>query len=113
MRYGDDIVLFVSTRKKAYEIRLRAIAFLAENLGLYIHTRNDVIIPAESGLKFLGHVIMPKYCIVDKTTSKNVLKKISLTNLASYSSLKLAKTVHQQLRWLALDEVENLLDKNH
>jgi hypothetical protein len=109
-RYGDDAVFFCQNRRQAREFRQKSVEFLSETLKLTINPKNDVIVPAQSGLHFLGHAITAEYAVVDRHTTKSALQKVSLNNVASYKSLKLVKWPKRQIDHLVLDELtkENL-----
>lgn len=106
LRYGDDFVIIAPNRHLARRFRLRAQKFLLYELELQLHPRNDVIVPATSGLHFLGHVVTAEYAVVDRYTSRAALRKVSSTNLPSYASLELAKYVKAELYWHVFDELE-------
>jgi RNA-directed DNA polymerase len=61
LRYGDDFLLFYATRRQAHQTREIARAFLKNTLGLTVNAKNNVVVPAKSGLKFLGHTITGDY----------------------------------------------------
>jgi hypothetical protein len=111
VRYGDDAILFGRTRAETRQIRSRAVNFLSNRLKLTVNLLNDVIIRADQPLHFLGHAVTAGYAVVDKHTTRAVLSKITLKNVASYKSLKLAKWPKRQIDWLTLDKIEKMLDK--
>ncbi|MGC1176628.1 MAG: reverse transcriptase/maturase family protein [Candidatus Saccharimonadales bacterium] len=104
VRYGDDFTLFYSTRRQAYQIRQQAIEFLKNDLRLTINPKNDVVIPASRGLKFLGHTITDETSVVDDYTTRSVLKKVDWHNASSYRSLPLSKEAHNRLNWILLEK---------
>jgi len=110
VRYGDDAILFVRTRHEARQFRKAATDFLREELRLTVNPKNDVIFRTDQPLHFLGHVITDKYVVVDKHTTRTVMEKINLRNVASYKSLKLAKWPKRQIDYLILDEIEKTVD---
>ena len=91
-------------------MRAAAAKYLRDALGLSLNPKNDVIVPAGSGLHFLGHVIMPSYAVVDRHTSMAALQKVTVRNLASYQSLLLAKDIKKQLSWNSIDEITEIFD---
>lgn len=101
-----------STRRDAHCVRVAAANYLRDLLGLSLNPKNNVVVPAGSGLHFLGHVVTSSYAVVDRRTSKAALQKVTVRNLASYQSLLLAKDIKKQLNWNIVDEItEILLDK--
>lgn len=104
-RYGDDAILFARTRHEARDLRSEATVFLKGALKLTISPKSDVIIRADQPLHWLGHVVTDKCAVVDKYTTRSVLRKVNLRNVASYKSLNLAKWPKRELDWRLLDEV--------
>ena len=78
VRYGDDFLVFCPTRRNAHQVRDLAEGFLSTNLSLTINPKNDVVVSAHDGLKFLGHNITLDSVAVDKHTTKSILSKINL-----------------------------------
>ncbi len=106
LRYGDDFIVIASNRQDARQFCTNAQEFLARELGLRLHARNNVIVPTTSGLHFLGHVVTDTYIVVDRYTSRAALQKVYPGNASSYASLKLAKYVRRELYWWLLDQLE-------
>ena len=106
LRYGDDFIIVASNRRQVRAIRAEAEMFLARELGLYLHPRNDVIVAAEQGLHFLGHVVTPRYVVVDRYTSRAALQKVHMCNVSSYAALHLATYVKRELHWRLLDQLD-------
>jgi len=104
IRYGDDFVLFCPSRRSAHWLRDEANNYLQTELNLTLNPKNDVIVPAKSGLKFLGHDVTARSSIVDKHTTKNILPKINSRNISSYRSLFLEEQVKKQLDWILLEK---------
>ena len=111
LRYGDDFILFAATRHQARSYRTASQDFLQKSLKLRINPRNDVVIAASAGLHFLGHVITTGYVMVDKHTTKSVLRKLNSQNIHSYKSLKLVAAARKELDWLMVEEISQALDK--
>lgn len=110
VRYGDDFLLFYPTRRKAFQAKVRAGRFLDRHLRLKINPRNDVVIPAHNGLKFLGHLINVEGSFVDKYTTARIMNKINWRNISSYRALYLQEEAKDCLDWIVL---EKLLDTDH
>lgn len=99
VRYGDDVVMWAPNRRGAYHLQQHATQFLGSKLNLQVNPKNNVIVSASSGLHFLGHVITGLYTVVDRHTTKAVLRKSSIKSIASYKSLHLAAVPKKQLDW--------------
>jgi RNA-directed DNA polymerase len=104
IRYGDDFVLFCRTRRSAHWLRDEANNYLQSELQLTLNPKNDVIVAAKSGLKFLGHDVKAKSALVDKHTTKKILPKITSRNISSYRSLFLADAVKNRFDWILLEK---------
>ena len=106
VRYGDDVLMWAKNRAEAEALRRQSVQFLSEKLGLRINPKNDYIVPARRGLHFLGHAVTSSYIVVDKHTTRAVLRKSRSSNIASYKSLRLAAIPKKQLDWQLLEELE-------
>jgi len=107
IRYGDDFVVFTKNKSDIERHRLACIKFLQDELGLAIHDKNDIILPARKKLHFLGHYIYPNQQIhVDKYMQKRVQKRLSLKNISNYKSYHLTPTQRKQLSWQILSDLE-------
>ncbi|MGH7195511.1 MAG: hypothetical protein ACREGA_01915 [Candidatus Saccharimonadales bacterium] len=104
IRYGDDFILFASTCRAAAEFCALAERFLQTQLQLALNPKNDVIVRAAAGLKFLGHDVSAKNIVVDRHTTKKVLSKISPRSVASYRSLYLPPEARKELDWILFEE---------
>ncbi|MFH0838487.1 MAG: RNA-directed DNA polymerase, partial [Patescibacteria group bacterium] len=59
LRYGDDFILVHQNLEKLKGLRLSIMRFLKDELRRKLHPKNDKILKAQHGLKFLGVVIWP------------------------------------------------------
>jgi retron-type reverse transcriptase len=109
VRYGDDCVFFARTERQARQLRTLASGFLRDELKLTINPRNDVIVPAAVGLKFLGHIVTLDGATVDSHTSRRALERVNYRNLSSYKALNLDKWQKRRLEQQVLDEVEKTI----
>ena len=106
LRYGDDFLLFYPNSRQAHQAREKAGEFLKNDLDLKLNPKNDVVIPARSSLKFLGHTITGETLAVDEYTTRRVLKRIDHHNASSYRALYLLKEVRNGLDWILLDGLD-------
>ena len=99
VRYGDDFIVFRRTKaeidlaKKSSVIELR-------RLGLTINTAQDQTIRVWQGLHFLGHIVNKDDLRVVKKTQSLMMRRLTLQNITSYSSLKLSDENKRLLPWL-------------
>ncbi|HZL07609.1 MAG TPA: reverse transcriptase/maturase family protein [Candidatus Dormibacteraeota bacterium] len=109
VRYGDDFLLFYPTRRQTRQARETAAKFLKNNLGLKLNPKNDIVIAARSGLKFLGHMITGENLAVDDYTTRRVLKRIDRHNASSYRALPLLKEARDGIDWVLVEKLDILL----
>ncbi len=104
LRYGDDFLLFLPTRRQAHIANKRAGEYLVNNLNVTINPKNTVVVSAQSGLKFLGQEVSSHFAVVDKHTAARVLDRIEPRNASSCRALPLPDTAKKQLDWILLDK---------
>lgn len=102
VRYGDDFIMFYSTRRHAFEARVTASDFFKKHLKLRINPKNNIVVPSCFGLKFLGHEISDKLSVVDKSTTKAIIRKVNWDNASRYRSLFLQEEAKDCLDWTLL-----------
>lgn len=87
LRYGDDFLVFAPTLAEAQKVRNSAINFLDQQLTLRINPKNDIIIPARAGIKFLGTWIYPTRQKIQNRMWHKIQKNLNHRNIASYRGL--------------------------
>jgi len=87
LRYGDDFVVFKTNKEDLVSIREKAVNFLAVNLKLIMHPKNDFIIRTKQGLRFLGVDLFPVGRRLGKKNTGRITRKITLKNVAAYSGI--------------------------
>lgn len=95
LRYGDDFIAMEKDRGSLEEMREKIIQYLDKALGLKINHKNDIIIKASQGVKFLGVIIYPQGRKLNKRNIKRIKDKSDLSNISSYVGL--ARANHQKL----------------
>ena len=110
LRYGDDFIIIADNLNRLGKIRSAAVKFLSEKLRLEINKKNDIIVKARQGLKFLGTEIFPKGRRLNKRNSARVKENLNLKNISSYSGLvkkhgKIKKI--KEFNWIILDYYDN------
>ena len=84
LRYGDDFLIFEDDFYKLVELRLKVIDFISESLKLAVNSKNDHIVKARHGLKFLGVQLWPSGRRLTKRNRRRVGRKLDGANLSSY-----------------------------
>jgi len=87
LRYGDDFILIHQDLEKVQEFRKLVVQFLNDSLRLNLNPRNDKILKAGHGLKFLGVVIRPDGRNLNRRNMKRIKNRITLRNAGSYYGL--------------------------
>jgi hypothetical protein len=99
VRYGDDFVLFCGTSDKAALAKSLSIEKLLQ-MNLRINEAQDNTIRSWQGLHFLGHVVRRDGSVISRKTKSLMLRRVTLRNISSYSSLKLDSKTNRLLSWL-------------
>lgn len=84
LRYGDDFIIVHRDKEELAKIRTRVLACLREELHLELNSKNDILVPARRGLKFLGVEIFPKGRRLRKRMWHRVKSRLSEKNVPSY-----------------------------
>jgi len=87
LRYGDDFILIAHDAEKLEFYRTKIIKFLEEVLKLQMNTKNDRIIKASRGLKFLGATIFPSCRMLSGRNFRRIKKNLNTRNISSYNGL--------------------------
>lgn len=87
LRYGDDFILFEMDRKKLEDMRTQTLEFLISQLKLQINPKNDVLVKAKHGLKFLGVNLWPSGRRLTKRNKLRIAQKLNLKNAPSYHGI--------------------------
>ncbi len=86
IRYGDDFLLFTDTKYQAEMFRKIATSFLADNLYLSIHVKNNVIVRPRSGVHYLGVVLYPSNKALRYADFQRIIRNTNKSNLQSYQN---------------------------
>lgn len=105
LRYGDDFLLFSPTRRSAYQLQTAVTQFLSSQLLLFINPKNNIVVPANTGLHFLGHVVTARTRVVDVHTTKSVFTRFNAQNAASYRALSLSPESKTWLDWILAEKL--------
>ena len=106
LRYGDDFIMFMQSAEQACEAQKVASKWLFDALRLSIHSKNNIVVKASRGLKFLGHQIYPLSGVtVDRTMARRLPLKIDRQNAGGYKAMHLTRKQSKQFSWLLRDNV--------
>ena len=84
IRYGDDFLLFASTKKDATDFKQFGTQFLESKLKLPLHARNNLVLPVQRGVRFLGVLHYPNSHTLTSKMFDHIQSKLTLTNHTSY-----------------------------
>ncbi len=92
VRYGDDFVLFLDLREQAAFIKQIITRWIANQLSLTVHPKNNVIIQTTGGLYFLGHQIYASSgTIINKNMTSKIERNVNVNNIGTYRAMHLSK----------------------
>lgn len=106
LRYGDDFILIHEDLEKLKILRERTIGFLENNLKLEMNPRNDKILKALHGLRFLGKLIWPGNRRLNNRNIHRIQKRLSVRNVGSYYGIVGKHGYHKfsnEFSWLTKD----------
>ena len=93
LRYGDDFILVHPDLEKLQILREQTVLFLKEKLKLNLNPKNDKIVKANHGLRFLGVVIWPRHGgqassrNLNKRNRQRIKSRLNVKNAGSYYGL--------------------------
>lgn len=109
LRYGDDFVLFETDEEKLKNMRSETTDFLSRELRLILHAKNNLIVKARHGLKFLGTELWSSGRRLSKRNKIRIFNRLNLKNIPSYHGVVLqhgGSKMSERLNW----EISNLLN---
>ena len=112
LRYGDDFIVISDNLDNLKLIRETTTKFLKDNLDLTINQKNDVIVKAVWGLKFLGVRIFPVGRKLNKRNWKRVFNNMNRKNISSYHGLVKKHSNKKRIKyftWKAGGKVSEIL----
>ncbi len=105
LRYGDDFVIFHKDQKNLLQIKEQTTSYIENNLNLKLHSKNNLIIEAKHGLKFLGVVMYPKGRKLTKRNKNRIHSRVNSRNSGSYWGVMLQHTSPKKLKSFQWDLV--------
>ncbi|MEI6478166.1 MAG: RNA-directed DNA polymerase [bacterium] len=87
LRYGDDFIIIMENKEELGGARLQVEAFLLEQLGLRLNSKNDVIFKARKGIFFLGVEVFAKGRRLKKRNMHRATTRLKADNISSYRGL--------------------------
>jgi RNA-directed DNA polymerase len=84
LRYGDDFLLFEIDFEKLEDMKKATTRFLTTELKLTLHSKNNVLVKANHGLKFLGLELWSTGRRLSKRNNARIATRLNLKNIPSY-----------------------------
>lgn len=84
LRYGDDFIIFNGNKNELLQIKKLTTDFIESKLKLILHSKNNLIVEAKHGLKFLGVILYPNGRSLSKRNQARVKNRLNLRNSGSY-----------------------------
>ncbi|MBD3330619.1 hypothetical protein GF354_03770 [Candidatus Peregrinibacteria bacterium] len=100
VRYGDDFIVFDKNKEQLILIREKAVHFITDKLKLTMNPKNDFIIKAKQGLKFLGVIIYPGGRKLNKRNTNRINNRLNPVNIGSYWGIINNHTKENKIREL-------------
>ncbi len=110
LRYGDDFIIISENLDQLKKERNKIVEFLKEKLGLEINAKNDIMVKARQGLKFLGDWIYPQGRKLSDKNWRRAKEKMSLKNISSYKGLIKQHCRGKRVReynWIILEKLNS------
>lgn len=109
LRYGDDFVLFEADGAKLENMKTVTTEFLSDTLKLTLHLKNNLIIKARHGLKFLGTELWPSGRRLSERNKVRIASRLNIKNTPSYHGVISKHGGEKMQKWLSW-RVHDLLD---
>ena len=106
VRYGDDFVLFGASRQQVSSMGRQCAEFLARKLFLEVHSTNNSVVKAASGIHFLGHRVYPNGVTVAPSLARKISRDITPANASGYSAQVLPRRLRRDLPWYLVEQSE-------
>lgn len=108
LRYGDDFLVFDENWEDLGQKKKVVVKFLTNQLGLQINSKNDIIVKARWGLRFLGAVIFSKGRKLKKRNWKRAVARLERGNISSYRGLIVKHSNGKRIKYFDWKIMETL-----
>lgn len=101
IRYMDDFVMLIKTKKEAKDLKEKINIFITNNLKLELNAKSRYY-PASMGVDFCGYRIFPTHKLLRNNSKKKIKKKVKKWNYEySQNKLDYYKTLQSINSWRA------------
>jgi len=109
LRYGDDFILFEADKKKLENMKTVTTEFLSDKLKLTLHSKNNLIVKARHGLKFLGTELWSSGRRLSQRNKTRIASRLNLRNTPSYHGVISKHGGEKMQKWLSW-KIHDLMD---
>ncbi|MBI2632892.1 MAG: RNA-directed DNA polymerase [Parcubacteria group bacterium] len=110
LRYGDDFIIISENIELLKQNRRKISEFIQQKLGLEINAKNDIVMKAKRGLKFLGVWIFPKGRRLNKRNWDRAQTSLDNKNISSYRGLVKQHSKEKRIKeynWIIFEKLNN------
>jgi len=108
VRYGDDIVLWLSDSQTAQQASRKVVSFLTNELGLTINPASTALQPTRHKLRYLGLELWPNGRRLNARMRSRIKQRLNLDTYESYGAVVRHHGTKRDLRRLRQDMFDNL-----
>jgi RNA-directed DNA polymerase len=100
VRYGDDFIIISDDFEHLQLCRENLVVFIDQALKISIHATNDIIVPVQHGIHFLGCDIFPNGRRLRKRVYDRIKQRLNYQNSSSYRAVVLTHTKKKMIKWV-------------
>ena len=108
LRYGDDFIIFSKTKENLLRIKMQTTVFIENSLKLKLHVKNNLIVRAKYGLKFLGVILYPNGRKLSKRNKIRIRQRLNSRNSSSYWGTVLHHSTTKKIKNFQWDLLKTL-----
>lgn len=108
VRYGDDFLLIAQDLDYLKYCKEHLTVFIDQQLKLTVHAKNNIIVPAQASVHFLGCDIYPSGRRLRKRMYNRIKQRLNFTNNSSYRALIVKHGKNKMIKWLDWSMMETL-----
>jgi RNA-directed DNA polymerase len=112
IRYMDDFCLFGNNKKKLHRARVEVEKYLNEVLHVQVKDNWQLFRVDDRGVDFVGYRIFRDYCLLRKTTSLRIARRMRKIRASEEMSYRDAAAIMSYLGWLKHGNAYNFTQKH-
>ena len=111
VRYGDDFIIISDDFEHLQLCRENLVVFIDQILKISIHATNNIIIPVQRGIHFLGCDIFPNGRRLRKRVYNRIRQRLNYQNSSSYRAVVSAHAKKKMIKWVDWNIMNMLADQ--